>query len=74
MSDDFRYELKFVLDDVRAVEAFHWLHFHTTARTAYPDRCVNSLYCDDLGFSSVMDNLAGVSDDPPSLVSGYQRI
>jgi len=72
MSDDFRYELKFVLDDVRAVEASHWLHFHTTARTTYPDRCVNSLYCDDLGFSSVMDNLAGVSDRKKIRLRWYQ--
>lgn len=72
MSDDFRYELKFVLDDVRAAEASHWLYFHSSARTAYPDRCVNSLYCDDLGFSSVRDNLAGVSDRRKIRLRWYQ--
>ena len=56
MSADFRYELKFVLDDVRAAEASHWLYFHTTARSVYPDRCVHSLYFDDVEFSSVRDN------------------
>ena len=74
MSEDFRYELKFVLDDVRAAEASHWLHFNTTARTAYPDRRVNSLYCDDLGFSSVRDNLAGVSDRRKIRLRWYQDI
>lgn len=72
MSEDFRYELKFVLDEVGAVEAFRWLHFHTMARTAYPDRYVNSLYCDDLDFSSVADNLAGVSDRKKVRLRWYQ--
>jgi SPX domain protein involved in polyphosphate accumulation len=72
MSEDYRYELKFVLDEVSAVEAFRWLHCHTTARTAYPDRMVNSLYCDDLNFSSVADNLAGVSDRKKVRLRWYQ--
>ena len=62
MSTDFRYELKFVFDAVRAAEVSYWLQFGTTARKVYPDRLVNSLYFDDLEFSSVKDNLSGVSD------------
>lgn len=74
MSAKFRYELKFVLDEVRAVEASHWLHFHTAARNTYPDRRVNSLYFDDVDFSSVRDNLAGVSDRKKIRLRWYQNI
>ena len=74
MSNDFRYELKFVLDDVRAVEASHWLHFNTAARNVYPDRCVHSLYFDDVDFSSVRDNLAGVSERKKIRLRWYKNI
>jgi len=74
MSNDFRYEIKFVLDDVRAAEASHWLHFHTSARNVYPDRCVHSLYFDDVSFSSVRDNLAGVSERKKFRLRWYQNI
>ncbi len=74
MSQDFRYEIKFVLDDVRATEALHWIYFQTTARTVYPDRCVHSIYMDDVGFSSVRDNLAGVSNRKKVRLRWYQEM
>jgi SPX domain protein involved in polyphosphate accumulation len=38
-----------------------WLYNDTTANKTYNNRRVNSIYFDDVGFSSVRDNLAGIS-------------
>lgn len=56
-----RYELKFVLDATSVSQAMSWLYNCTTARAAHPPRTVNSVYFDDPGYSSVRDNLAGIS-------------
>lgn len=61
MSRDYRYELKFVLDNARLSDAMQWLYNSTTANKTYNDRRVNSVYFDDVSFSSVRDNLAGIS-------------
>jgi SPX domain protein involved in polyphosphate accumulation len=61
MSSDYRYEIKFVLDNSRLADAMQWLYNETTANKTYDDRVVNSIYFDDVGFSSVRDNLAGIS-------------
>ena len=61
MSSDYRYEIKFVLDNSRLSDAMQWLYNETTAIKTYDNRKVNSIYFDDVGFSSVRDNLAGVS-------------
>ena len=61
MSSDYRYEIKFVLDNSRLSDAMQWLYNETTASRTYDNRTVNSIYFDDVGFSSVRDNLAGVS-------------
>jgi SPX domain protein involved in polyphosphate accumulation len=61
MSDDYRYEIKFVLDNARLSNAMQWLYNKTTATKTYSNRKVNSIYFDDVGFSSVRDNLAGIS-------------
>jgi SPX domain protein involved in polyphosphate accumulation len=60
MSRDYRYELKFVLDNARLSDAMQWLYNKTTATERYNKRKVNSIYFDDVGFSSVRDNLAGI--------------
>ena len=60
MTLDYRYEIKFVLDDARLSDAMQWLYNDTTANKAYNDRRVNSIYFDDVDFSSVKDNLAGL--------------
>jgi SPX domain protein involved in polyphosphate accumulation len=61
MNPDYRYEIKFVLDNARLSDAMQWLHSNTTANTTYDNRTVNSIYFDDTSFSSVRDNLAGIS-------------
>ena len=60
MSSDYRYEIKFVLDNAKLSEAMQWLYNNTTANKIYNNRRVNSIYFDDVGFSSVRDNLAGI--------------
>ena len=61
MSSDYRYEIKFVLDNARLSDAMQWLHNNTTANKKYDNRAVNSIYFDDVDFSSVQDNLAGIA-------------
>lgn len=56
-----RYELKFTLDESAYARALSWLYTCTGARTAHAPRIVNSVYFDDPGYSSVRDNLAGIS-------------
>jgi SPX domain protein involved in polyphosphate accumulation len=62
MSDSHRYEIKFVVNDIKLSEFFRWMWTHTAMATAYPDRIINSVYFDDAGFQSVRDNLAGLPD------------
>jgi SPX domain protein involved in polyphosphate accumulation len=61
MNPDYRYEIKFVLDNSRMSDAIQWLYNKTTASKVYDNRTVNSIYFDDVGFSSVRDNLAGIA-------------
>lgn len=58
----YRYELKFVLDEASHTRALSWLHMDVGAYVSYPQRHVNSVYFDDPGYSSVRDNLAGISN------------
>ena len=61
MNLDYRYEIKFVLDNARLSDAMQWLYNDTTANKIYDDRKVNSVYFDNVDYSSVRDNLAGIS-------------
>jgi len=61
MSIDYRYEIKFVLDNARLSDAMQWLFSNTTANKKYENRKVNSIYFDNIDFSSVRDNLTGIS-------------
>jgi hypothetical protein len=62
VSKDYRYEVKFVIGEDKLPEVKEWIVNHTNFCKSYPDRQVNSVYFDDLDFSSVRDNLAGVPD------------
>ena len=57
-----RYEVKVVLDNSELAEVFQWLKKDTLAKEKYDKRKVHSLYLDDIFYSSVKDNLAGISD------------
>ena len=59
MSPDYRYEIKFVLDNAGLSDAMQWLYNNTTANKMYENRKINSIYFDNIDFSSVEDNLAG---------------
>ena len=61
MSSDYRYEIKFVLDNARLADVMQWLYNNTSANKSYDNRMVNSIYFDDVDFSSVRDNLAGIA-------------
>jgi SPX domain protein involved in polyphosphate accumulation len=61
VNSDYRYEIKFVLNSVKLSDAMQWLYTSTTANKEYENRIVNSIYFDDIGFSSIRDNLAGVA-------------
>ena len=57
-----RYEIKFVLSDPQLSQALEWIYFHTSAKSAHPNRLVNSIYFDDNDFTAVKDNLIGLSN------------
>ena len=60
MSRQYRYELKFVVNDIKLSEIYQWLWSSTSMREAYPDRTINSLYFDDIKLRAVRDNIAGL--------------
>jgi len=60
MHSNYRYEIKFILDESKLADAIQWLNNSTTALRSYKNRKVNSIYFDDLIFSSVKDNLSGI--------------
>ena len=62
MSSDYRYEIKFILDNAKLSDAIRWLYNNTTANKIYDNRKVNSIYFDNVDFSSVRDNLTGISE------------
>jgi hypothetical protein len=72
VSNDYRYELKFVLDETGFSKAKSWLYTCTTMRRAFPARIVNSIYFDDPGYSSVRDNLAGIMEREKVRLRWYQ--
>lgn len=61
MIDLNRYEIKFILNDIQLTEVESWMSSSTSMLSAYEPRVVNSLYMDDIDFSSVKDNLSGIS-------------
>lgn len=72
MSDDYRYEIKFVLNEVALSRLLSWVYLDTSCRKKYPERTVNSIYFDDVDFSSVCDNLAGVPNRLKTRLRWYQ--
>ena len=60
--NNYRYEIKFSLDEIAYSEAMRWLQVNTHATKKYDDRYVNSLYFDNPGYSAVRDNITGLSD------------
>ena len=62
MSDQFRYELKFVLNERQLIQIRSWIAAETRASPRYQQRLVNSLYYDTADLRSLKDNLYGIAD------------
>ena len=62
MDNPHRYELKFVLTPRKESAALSWLFSSSKSKKSFPDRFVNSVYYDSPQFSSLSDNLSGISD------------
>tara|TARA_B110000008_G_scaffold279839_1_gene329022 strand:+ start:8990 stop:9661 length:672 start_codon:yes stop_codon:yes gene_type:complete len=73
MNLDYRYEIKFVLSTIKFHEAINWLHTCTNARKAFENRTVNSIYFDDINFSSVRDNLSGIANRSKYRLRWYEN-
>ena len=73
MSDYFRYEIKFQLNEGKYAAIINWLYIMSKFTRKYPNRMVNSLYFDDLNFNSVRDNLSGVLERKKFRLRWYGR-
>ena len=73
MSNEFRYEIKFVLNETALASFLSWVYLNTNCRKKYPKRTVNSIYFDDLSYSSVRDNLSGVPNRQKTRLRWYQN-
>jgi hypothetical protein len=72
MTADYRYEIKFVLTEAALAGFLSWMYVNTSCREKYPTRTVNSVYFDDVNFTSVRDNLAGVPDRIKTRLRWYE--
>jgi len=58
-----RYERKYRIEDSNYDRVLHEIMSNPAGfDVAYPDRCVNSVYYDDINYSAYNDNLLGISD------------
>ena len=57
MKHESRYEIKFVLNEANLLSYLQWSNQDTLIYKKFPKRVINSLYFDDIHFSSVKDNL-----------------
>ena len=60
--NNYRYEIKFSLDEATYSEAIRWLKVNTHATKKFENRYVNSLYFDNPDYSAIRDNITGLSD------------
>ena len=59
--DNYRYELKYILNESTINEALKLIHIKAKAIKKFESRTVNSIYFDDINFSNANDNLIGLS-------------
>ncbi len=74
MNKDYRYEVKFVIGEDKLPDVLEWIARYTDLYKSYPERRVNSIYFDDLEFSSVRDNLSGVPDRVKNRLRWYGHV
>lgn len=70
----YRYEIKFILNELSYSEALQWLYSFTNLVNKYPDRYINSIYLDNLEYDSIKANLAGISDRVKNRLRWYDNI
>ena len=58
--NNYRYEIKFSLDEQGFTGVKHWMLSNSMLKKRYPDRYVSSIYLDDSNYSSIKDNLIGL--------------
>ena len=68
---DWRYEVKFVLNEIEIGILENWMFDCAFLNKSYENRIVNSIYFDDIERSAVRDNLAGVSDRKKTRIRSY---
>jgi hypothetical protein len=71
--NNFRYEIKFSLEELSLSTIRRWMDINTNLKKSYDDRCVNSIYFDDINYSSVKDNLVGISDRKKYRIRWYTK-
>ena len=60
--ENYRYEIKFILNETNYSNASFIINAKTSMKKNFSNRVVNSLYFDDMNFSSIQDNLIGLAD------------
>lgn len=58
--NNYRYEIKFSLDELGFSGVKHWILTNSMLKKRYPDRYVSSIYLDDSNYTSIKDNLTGL--------------
>ena len=71
--NQYRYEIKFVLNETAYAAFMSWMFAVTRCRKKFPERTVNSIYFDDIEFSSIKDNLSGLPDRLKTRLRWYQN-
>jgi hypothetical protein len=71
---EYRYEIKFVLNEINLTTALNWVYTSTKLRKKFKGRYVNSLYFDDPEFGAVRDNLAGISQRQKIRLRWYRHV
>ena len=71
-SEGYRYERKFLIDDLDYDTAFNLVYCSTAGFIeAYPPRMVNNIYYDTFDFSSFHENVDGISDRMKTRIRWY---
>lgn len=74
MKDNSRYEIKFVSNNIGLSNFISWLYNYTTLKKKYSKRKVNSLYLDDIFYTSAKDNLIGLPNRKKIRFRWYNKI
>jgi hypothetical protein len=72
--NNYRYEIKFTLNEISYSDAIQWVYRYTNLENRYPDRYINSVYIDNLEYESIRANLAGLSDRVKNRLRWYDNI